>query len=317
MLGARARFVKQWPGPALREEADELFPGGWRRAAAEAVAAGVVAGAMIETLPPEERTLFDAESLRNVSLARHLRERDAEAGSEPVVPPALSVSGVITYMSCPKRFYWSSVNPLPRFSGAAARIGTEIHRWIERRSSGQAALLELEAEPDLALEELAGVPGKTEMLKEAFLASRFGSVTPLAAERAFLLSVGAFVVGGRIDAIFGSPEGPWEVVDWKTGRPPGSDDPLAQMQLDVYGLACTEVWGMRPEDIKLTYLYLAEGVEVSHPMPEPDSIRSKLMEALEAISGRNFTPTPSEACAHCDFRTFCPEGSAWLESRTG
>jgi DNA helicase-2/ATP-dependent DNA helicase PcrA len=317
MLGMRARFVREWPGPALREEADDLFPRGWRRAAAEAVDEGTVPDELVTSLAPQERTLFETYSNEKAALARHLVEREAVVGAPAEVPAALSVSGVITYMACPKRFFWTSVMPLPRFSGAAARIGTEIHRWIERRSSGQVTLLELEDEPDLALEELAGAPGKTEKLKEAFLASRFGSLTPLAAERAFLLSAGGFVVGGRIDAIFGEPDGPWEVVDWKTGKPPDLEDPLAQMQLDIYGLACTEVWGMRPSDLKLTYLYLAEGTEISHPMPEPASVRKRLEEALTKISERDFVPAPGPACSHCDFRTFCPEGSAWLSEQAG
>ena len=60
------------------------------------------------------------------------------------LPRNVSVGGVIDYARCPKRFYWTSVRPLPRFSGPAARIGTEVHRWIERRSSGQGQLLELD-----------------------------------------------------------------------------------------------------------------------------------------------------------------------------
>ena len=159
------------------------------------------------------------------------------------------MGGVIDYARCPKRFYWTSVRPLPRFSGPAARIGTEVHRWIERRSSGQGQLLELDDAPDLTADELATEPGKVDRLRQAFLASRFAGVVPLFAERAFLLRLDGFAVSGRIDAVFGAAvEGPWEVVDWKTGRRPPADDPLAGLQLDLYGLACVEVWGKRPSD---------------------------------------------------------------------
>ncbi|HCP61588.1 MAG TPA: ATP-dependent DNA helicase, partial [Actinobacteria bacterium] len=122
------------------------------------------------------------------------------------------------YARCPKKFYWTSIRPLPRFSGPAARIGTQVHAWIERQAAGQATLLELEEMPDLTDEELAGEPGRVERLQRNFEASRFGSVSPLYAERAFLLRVDEFVVSGRIDAIFGTADGPWEVVDYKTGR---------------------------------------------------------------------------------------------------
>ena len=113
-------------------------------------------------------------------------------------------------------------------------------------------------------------------LRQAFLESRFAGVVPRYTERAFLLSLDGSVVGGRIDAIFGEDDGPWEVVDWKTGRRPQADDPLASLQLDIYGLACVEIWGRRPEDLTLTYLYLASGEEVSHPMGDPAEVRARV-----------------------------------------
>jgi hypothetical protein len=128
--------------------------------------------------------------------------------SELGPPTSVSASGVIDYATCPKRFYWSSVRPLPRFSGPAARIGTEVHRWIERRSVGQGTLIEPDEVPDLTAEELAGEPGKVDRLRQAFLESRFAGVVPRYTERAFLLSLDGSVVGGRIDAIFGEDDGP-------------------------------------------------------------------------------------------------------------
>src|SRR5205823_11491028 len=64
-------------------------------------------------------------------------------------PTALSVTSLVSYARCPKQFYWSVVRPLPRQSSAAARLGTEVHRWIEQRSGRQLALLEPEADEDL------------------------------------------------------------------------------------------------------------------------------------------------------------------------
>jgi DNA helicase-2/ATP-dependent DNA helicase PcrA len=228
-------------------------------------------------------------------------------------PQTVSVGGVIDYARCPKRFYWTSVRPLPRFSGPAARIGTEVHRWIERRSSGQGQLLELDDAPDLTADELATEPGKVDRLRQAFLASRFAGVVPLFAERAFLLRMEGFAVSGRIDAVFGDAvAGPWEVVDWKTGRRPASDDPLAGLQLDLYGLACVEVWGKRPEELTLTYLYLSGGEEVSHPMGDPDEVRARVVASLRSIGEGSFDPTPGPWCHHCDFLSFCDAGRSWV-----
>ncbi len=224
----------------------------------------------------------------------------------------MSVSGVIEYARCPKRFYWSAVRPLPRFSGPAARIGTEVHRWIEIRARGQATLIETDEAPDVTVEELAGAPGKITQLRDAFDRSRLAGVVPLFAERPFLLRIGEATIRGRIDAIYGEPDGPWEIVDYKTGRRAAPDDPLARLQLDLYALACIDVWGKRPDELTLTYLYLADEAEVGYGCDDPEAIRQRVRTAVEAIRAGRFDPTPGPQCRFCDFRPFCDAGKKWL-----
>jgi DNA helicase II / ATP-dependent DNA helicase PcrA len=318
MLGYRQALVRDWPGPARPDDADALFPRGWRRAAADVVSAGSIQGSLLDALG-EERETFDRASSERSQLAAHLLEREAAEGGPAgeQTPQAVGASDLITFTQCPKRFYWSRVRPLPRFSGPAARIGTEIHAWIERRARGQGQLLELEDRPDLTDEELAGDPGRIERLRDAFLESRFAGATPLFAERAFLLRFEGFTVGGRIDAIFGEADGPWEVVDWKTGRRPEEDDPTLGLQLDIYGLACVDVWGKAASDVSLTYFYLASGEEVTKPMAEPAVVRHRIVASLGSIEGGEFAPTPGRWCVHCDFRSFCDAGRAWLAEHAG
>ena len=315
LRGYREALVKEWPGPALRAEGDALFPLGWRAAAVAAVDGGLSQGSLVDTLDDDARRAFEEMASARRTLAAHLRERETADGAAPGprVPSTVSVGGVIDYARCPKRFYWTSVRPLPRFSGPAARIGTDVHRWIEKRASGQATLIELDETPDLTVEELAGEPGKVERLRQSFLSSRFAERTPLFAERAFLLAIDGGVISGRIDAVYGDPDGPWEVVDWKTGRRPSADDPLASLQLDLYGLACVEIWKKDPADLTLTYLYLAsEDGEVSHPLGDPAVVRERAAEALGSIAAGEFEPTPGRQCRYCDFRSFCDAGKAWL-----
>jgi DNA helicase II / ATP-dependent DNA helicase PcrA len=307
MLGLRERFVRDWPGPARPATDDPVFPQGWRDAALDAT--GQLT--LIDALDPAARASYDALAADRAQLAAHLLEREAADGMRSPdgdrIPHTLSASSLIDHARCPKRFYWTRVRPLPRFSGPAARIGTEIHRWIERRAAGQGRLLEADDAVDLTQEELAGDPGRVGRLRSAFLGSRFAEQTPLFAERAFLLRVGAFAVGGRIDAIYGEPDGPWEIVDWKTGS--GEADAL---QLELYGLACTEIWHKAPEELTLTYYYLARGEAVSHPMGDPGEVRGRIEASLGAIEAGIFDPTPGRWCGFCDFKSFCDAGRAWL-----
>lgn len=317
MLGYRQGLVRDWPGPARPDDADALFPAGWRAAAVDAVAAGGVQPSLLDALGEDDRARFERAGADRRQLAAHLCEREeAERGpGAEGVPQTLSVSSVMTFAQCPKRFYWSSVRPLPRFSGPAARIGTEIHGWIERRARGQGQLIEVDDAPDLTDEELAGDPGRVERLRQAYLESRFAGLTPLFAERAFMLRSGDHAVSGRIDAIYGALAGPWEVVDWKTGERPAEDDPLAGLQLDLYGLACVEIWGKAPEDLTLTYVYLKHAEEVSRPFGDPDAVRGRVDAALAAIGEGSFEPTPGPPCRYCDFRAFCDAGQAWVAAQ--
>jgi DNA helicase II / ATP-dependent DNA helicase PcrA len=224
------------------------------------------------------------------------------------------VTGVIEYARCPKRFYWSAVRPLPRFSGPAARVGTQVHRWIELRSRGQASLLEDDDVPDLTAEELAGGTGTVDRLRRTFQDSRFAGEVPLFAERPFLLRLGDFMVGGRIDAIYPLADGRWEVVDYKTGRVPSTADAIANLQLDLYALACVDIWGKRPDDLVLTYLYLSTGDVVTHGVDDVGDVRARILRSLGELASGRFEPTPGAQCHWCDFLPFCPAGRAFVDA---
>ena len=311
--GYRQRFVRAWPGPAAPDDRDELFPRGWRDAAAQA-AVGAGGNGRLAALSPQEREAFATASTARRTLATHLVEQEASIDRPAPGPSSVSVGGLIGYARCPRLYYWTAVRPLPTFAGPSARIGTEIHRWIEMRSRGQATLLEVEDEPDVTAEELAGAPGRLEDLRRAYARSRFADMVPLYAERPFLLPVEGITIKGRIDAIYGLPDGPWEVVDYKTGKIPPQDDPIARLQLDLYALACIEVWHKAPEDLRLTYLYLSAGQERSHTVEDVESIRGRIRSWLRGIAAAEFEPAPNAHCRVCDFRPFCDAGKAWVEA---
>lgn len=243
-------------------------------------------------------------------------------GPLPVVPTALSVSGLIDYAKCPKLFYWSSVRPLPRKPNPRARLGSEVHRWIENQSRGQASLLDLDELPDLATEQRLGeLPSATD-LQNAFKRSRFNHVVPINAERPFILWIDGVVVRGRIDAIYE-----------RDGRGMGGrrlqDRPHAVRRRPDHQLAARRLrpgmhrdLGRKPEELTLTYLYLGEGdagKEVQSSGDDPDTLRARikvlLKVLLKGIGVGKYEATPGRQCHWCDFQAFCPEGKKYVKEK--
>jgi hypothetical protein len=84
----------------------------------------------------------------------------------------------------------------------------------------------------------------------------------------------------------------------------------------VYALACIEIWGRKPEELTLTYLYLGEGeggTEVTSSPDEPDALKARIKTLLEGIGAGRYEATPGPQCHWCDFRPFCPPGREYVE----
>jgi hypothetical protein len=74
------------------------------------------------------------------------------------------------------------------------------------------------------------------------------------------------------------------------------------------------VWHKAPEDLRLTYLYLAAGEERSHTVGDVEAVRERIGSWLRGIGAAAFEPTPGPQCRFCDFRPFCDAGKAWVAS---
>jgi DNA helicase-2/ATP-dependent DNA helicase PcrA len=248
--------------------------------------------------------LFDAGSL----------PPPASSSLRPV-PTAVSVTSLVSYARCPLQFYWSDVRPLPRVSSAAARLGVEVHRWIEERSGRQLTLLD----PGAAFtgDDAASV-GVAAGLRQSFLDSVFASIDAEKVEAPFLLVVDGRIVRGRIDAVY-RRDGKLELVDFKTGRRPAEGDPSASAQLDLYALAAVDTWGADPASLRTTYCYLrAEGPaeldSYDWTAAGVDVVRSRLADSLAAIAVATYPANPGPWCQRCDFLPYCRDGQAAVQS---
>jgi DNA helicase-2/ATP-dependent DNA helicase PcrA len=295
-------------------DADDLFPAGWRAAVQQAsvdasfVDALLAAGEVPRAEYAAAKELV-AEQLALVTAPQAVPKQDDRLKS-------LSVSNMVQLARCPKQFYWTVVRPLPRRPSKAARLGNEIHRWIEIKSVGQQRLDDPEEPPDLAPEEVGDRPGKAlpseVSLKKAFEGSRFAEKRPRYIEQPFVISLDkGYLVRGRMDAVY-VEDGKWELVDYKTGMQPAEDDQIAKLQLAIYALAAERIWGIDRADITVTYFYLKSGNMVSTSAEELTLSEKELIEMFEQVEARHFEPVPTPICHSCDFVRFCEPGKAYV-----
>jgi DNA helicase-2/ATP-dependent DNA helicase PcrA len=217
-----------------------------------------------ESLAQARRWRAVAEQL----VARELADRRA---AQSVNVDYLSVTGVGRLSRDPQAFAAGLRRPMPRLVGDAQRWGVGFHQWLENRFARQSSLLD--EEPEL---ELAGAD--FDHLRATFEAGPYADAVPVAVEAPFTLVLGGRLVRGRIDAVFATPDGGAQVVDWKTGRVAAADP----LQLACYRLAWAELSGLDPDRVDAVFYDLHTGVVVRPDhLPGRDELTRLLVERLD------------------------------------
>jgi DNA helicase-2/ATP-dependent DNA helicase PcrA len=203
-----------------------------------------------------------------------LAERDRRAARTGAVdvtlPVQLSVSQLVALRQDPQALARSLRRPMPGPPDPYARRGTAFHAWLEQHFRGD-RLLDPDELPGAADAEAAS-DERLGQLREAFLGSEWGDRVPCEVEVPFVTVLragadprggGRVVVRGRMDAVFRADDGSFEVVDWKTGRPPsGPAAEAAAVQLAAYRLAWAELAGVPVSRVRAGFHYVADAVTV-------------------------------------------------------
>jgi DNA helicase II / ATP-dependent DNA helicase PcrA len=252
-----------WPGQGGEPGAED------ERYAAVAEGAHMVEDAMVgrrgaaaySAVPAADRSRVSAWA-RDVELL--LAERDRSRGTDGLavdLPGHLSVSSLVTLARDPAALARQIRRPLPRPPAPYARRGTAFHRWLESRW-GQQRLLDLDDLPG-ASDDGAAADGQLEALQAAFEASAWADREPHDIEVPFETLIGDRLIRGRMDAVFRTDDGGYEVVDWKTGRPPSGDEArVVSVQLAAYRLAWARLTGIDVGQVSAAFHYVAANVTV-------------------------------------------------------
>ena len=224
----------------------------------------------LEALGAEDLALVQAWQ-RDAELLLAERAQRRGDGAIPVQLPArLSVSALVSLARDPAELARQVRRPMPRPPARQARKGTAFHEWLERRYGQQRLIDDADlfgpGEPGDG--ETAGdSTGQTDLsqLRTRFEHSEWADRWPRAVEVPFETLIGDRLIRGRIDAVFAdAPGGGYDVVDWKTGRPPASDAErhAVSVQLAAYRLAWATLAGVPVTQVRAAFHYVADDLTV-------------------------------------------------------
>jgi DNA helicase-2/ATP-dependent DNA helicase PcrA len=201
---------------------------------------------------------------------------------EVAIPPHLSVSQLVILRRDPDALARSLRRPMPQRPTPYARRGTAFHAWLEQRF-GSVRLLDVDELPGAADDDAAD-DEELAALQAAFLAGEWADRIPVEVEVPFATTIAGVVVRGRMDAVFADPGGRYDVIDWKTGRPPGpAVAAAAAVQLSAYRIAWASLAGVPVSHVRAGFHYVREGSTVRPADLLDEADLQGLLSAVPAV----------------------------------
>ncbi|PTX64426.1 ATP-dependent helicase/nuclease subunit A [Melghirimyces profundicolus] len=262
-------------------------------------------------------------------------------GWQPVDRPEISVTDIMTLVNCPRKYFYSRILGISFPAGwteepeeelrdeeesfllTPQRKGEMVHRMIEEcpPSFGDESLEDFwermmdlfRVNPSVRTE----VRRELQPLFEAYRNSRFHRdahrYSQVEREARFVRVLADLEVEGVVDRLHCTPDGSWELVDYKTNGIRAEEveatarEYLPQMQL--YVLAAREKWGRQVS--RATLFFLHPGKEFSWEVDDEwvRQAEEHLAETsrlfLRGQGIEDYSPRPGKRCGYCEFRHFC------------
>jgi DNA helicase-2/ATP-dependent DNA helicase PcrA len=230
----------------------------------------------------KHRAAYDAAAHAIESSTDSVDPADARAIEQLLAHETLGAADIPVRIPASRYAEWSmdlakvregNRRPVPTRPYRAARLGTEVHLWIERGA----------VDDDFVdgWDEANDLPDSDDgmrKLKDAYLASRWPGLKPEHTELEILLPQGKHIVVCKIDAVY-RIDGRWVVVDWKTGAKPSEAEKDAKaMQLVLYRRALAALLSIDVTEVDAVLYYIAHDWEWS---VEPE--RLARLDALPPI----------------------------------
>jgi DNA helicase II / ATP-dependent DNA helicase PcrA len=287
---------------------------------------------LLQAATAEQREIFETSALDEYLLDAErdekLRARAVAQRTEPSLEQflprrgdglVLSASDIETYRTCPLKYKFARVFRIPSEPTLNQRFGILVHQVLERFHQGgttSGSLPELlglleagwrrggfgDSEEERQLRAKA-----TQALLRYHERFQGEDGEPVWFERAFAFKLGPHLLRGRVDRVDRLPDGGYELIDYKTGRPKSPTQLREDVQLSLYAVGARESWQLEAAHQAYYYVLDDEKVPVERSAEDRDWITDTVFEVAEGILGQGFEPTPSwSACSMCDYRIACP-----------
>jgi DNA helicase-2/ATP-dependent DNA helicase PcrA len=286
---------------------------------------------LLQAATAEQREILETSALDEYLLDAErdetLRQRAIAQRSEPSLEPflprrgdglVLSASDIETYRTCPLKYKFARVFRIPSEPTINQRFGILVHQVLERYHAAESTpgLPELLNLLDAGWrrggfgdsEEERQLRGKaTQALVRYHDRFRDEDAEPVWFERSFAFRMGPHLLRGRVDRVDRLPDGSYELIDYKTGRPKTAAQLREDVQLSLYAVGARESWQLDAAQQAYYYVLDDEKVPVERSESDRSWITDTVAEVAEGILGQGFEPTPSyTACSMCDYRIACP-----------
>jgi DNA helicase II / ATP-dependent DNA helicase PcrA len=254
---------------------------------------------LLQAATAEQREIFETSALDEYLLDAErdekLRARAVAQRTEPSLESflprrgdglVLSASDIETYRTCPLKYKFARVFRIPSEPTVNQRFGILVHQVLERYHAAEAGglptmlnLLEAgwrrggfgDSEEERQLRAKA-----TQALVRYHDRFREEGAEPVWFERSFQFRMGPHFVRGRVDRVDRLPEGGYELIDYKTGRPKTVAQLRDDVQLSLYAVGAREAWQL--DAAHQAYYYVLDDEKV--PVPRSDEDRGHITETV-------------------------------------
>lgn len=236
-------------------------------------------------------------------------------------PPTLSYGRISTYLACPLKYKFQFIDQVPQKTSAQLAFGSVLHKTLEEFHKN--CNLKTAAEDDLLYfldknwnsegysspeEEDEFHSKAVKILKKYFADNKGLEIRIKYLEKAVEDKIGGFEMKGRFDRVDQRADGKLDVIDYKTGKTLDERQLKRELQAKLYYYFARRLWGKKFGNLIFYYLESGRKVDVKFTVDELMQMVQTVRETGQAISRKEFEPSPSALCAWCDYMSSCP---AW------